>query len=86
MQRVTDAMTRAIDKSFETCPARRTQSAIKERLDLCLALVQHLYGDLRWSLPRVLDYLEPYLRCELAGIAYNPAGERALWAVPAPGP
>lgn len=80
--RVVAALTTIVEGSFTVCPAARiTRSAIQERIDICLALLQRLKGDLHWSLPRVLDHVSAYLVYELQGVRYEPSTGRT-WAAP----
>lgn len=79
--RVVAALTTIVEGSFTVCPARAlTKSAVKERIAICLALLQRLKGDLKWSLPRVLDHIPEYLVYELQGVRYEPATGRTWTA------
>jgi hypothetical protein len=70
----------AIADSFTADKSRVTISETKRRFDICEGLFLRLRGDLKWSLPRALDMIPGYLRCELEGIAYDPSAQRGgLW-------
>lgn len=70
----------AIAKSFaeDSPPTKMTQSAIKERFDICVRIFRELRGDLKWGLERILDQLPVYLRCELDGKKWTP-DTRTVW-------
>jgi hypothetical protein len=80
--RAIDAITRAIDESFTSCPARMTRNAVTERFDVCLKIIARLRHEHGWSLLRAFDHVGTYLRCELSGIAYSPKDTRSVWAAP----
>ncbi len=78
---VTLAFTQAVGKSFLADGARVTQSAIKERFNVCCKIFENLRGDLKWPVARALDYIPRYLRCELDREPYDPKADskRVLW-------
>ncbi len=79
--RVVAALTSIVEASFVVCPARAlTKRAAAERVAICLALLQRLKGDLKWSLPRALDHVPEYLVYELEGVSYAPATGRTWTA------
>ncbi len=65
--------------SYAQDKSRITASETKRRTNICIELVKTLRGDLKWSVPRITDYLPTYLRCELDGIAYSPSTS-AVWS------
>lgn len=79
--KVADAIWRAIEASLDKDATVVTRAELKRRFEICTKLIEHLKGDLKWSLQRTLDYLPIYLRCEVHGIAYTP-DTRRMWAVP----
>lgn len=76
--RIVNAVVASVELSFLD-GARTTRSEIRRRTDMCWDLVKRLRGDLKWSVPKILDHLTAYLRCELDGIPYNPEATGRVW-------
>jgi hypothetical protein len=68
----------AVAQSFLQDRARPTGDEIRRRFGLCARLVKQLRGDLGWAIPRVIDHLPGYLRCELDGTPWTPE-TRTVW-------
>lgn len=69
----------AIQHSFEQDHGPQTQAEVKRRFDICARIFRNLRGDLRWSVPKILDFLPRYLRCELDGQPWTPDDTR-VWS------
>lgn len=76
--RVTRGIEAAVVASFREDRSVQTGAEIRRRFNICVRLVQQLRGELGWTIPRVLDHLPHYLRCELDGIAWTPDA-RTVW-------
>ena len=82
--KVTRGFEDAIALSFITNPMKNpTQHEIKRRFKLCDKVFTLLRGDLHWSIPKILDVLPTYLKCELDGVPYNPEDVGASWSAAA---
>lgn len=82
--KVTRAFEDAIALSFITNPMKNpTQHEIKRRFNLCDKIFGTLRGDLKWSVPKIVDVLPTYLKCELDGVPYNPEDVGASWSAEA---
>lgn len=68
----------AIKASFAHDHGPQTQAEIKRRFDICARIFRQLRGDLSWSVPRILDHLPKYLRCELDGEPWTP-DNKPVW-------
>jgi hypothetical protein len=68
----------AVAQSFVEDRGRPTGDEIRRRFNLCARIVKQLRGDLSWAIPRVVDHLPRYLRCELDGILWTPE-TRSVW-------
>lgn len=86
VERVTRSFVQAISGSFVVDGGTPTRDEVTRRFDICLRLFCELYADLKWSVPKILDFIPRYLRCELDGIRYNPNNENGAWSVEDPTP
>lgn len=77
---VVNGFNEAIEISFRTNPVNHlTQAEIQRRFAICADIFQNLRGDLKWSIPKCVDVLPTYLKCELDGVPYNPSNVRDTW-------
>lgn len=76
---VVTAIEASVLLSFTQDKSRATGSEVKRRIEICIALVKTLRGDLKWAVARIVDYLPTYLRCELDGISYSPSTS-SVWS------
>lgn len=58
---------------------RLTKSAMTDRANICIRIFKVLRGDLKWSLPRIMDHLPKFLRNELDGVPFTPEAATASW-------
>ena len=79
--RVVRGFERVIARSFQQDKGTRTQAEVRRRFDICARIFRMLRGDLKWTVPRILDHLGEYLRAELDGLPWTP-NERSLWTPP----
>lgn len=80
--KVTKAFVSSIELSFVTNPMPSgfvTDSEIAHRFKLCDRIFTNLRGDLKWSIPKIVDMLPTYLKCELDGVPYNPESVGSSW-------
>lgn len=79
--KVTRMFEDAIALSFVTNPMRQlTRHEVKRRFTICDRIFSTLRGDLKWSVPRIGDFLGTYLKCELDGVSYDPTTVRGSWS------
>jgi len=78
LEGVAEALRDILWDSFVRDGAKKTEAEIKRRFTLCYSIFRTLRCDFQWSLPRILDTLPGYLRCELEGMSWQPS-ERAIW-------
>lgn len=79
--KVTGAFEESIALSFITNPMKNpTQAEIRRRFNLCDKIFSTLRGDLKWSVPKIVDVLPTYLKCELDGVPYSPEDVGASWS------
>jgi hypothetical protein len=79
VQEVEAAFTRVLARSFVSHPvANRTTAEVKRRFEIVVRIFATLRADAKWSVPRCIDHLGPYLRCELDGVAWEPS-KRSVW-------
>lgn len=76
--RVVLGIENAVLASFVEDRARQTGDEIRRRFNICTQLIRQLRGDLGWSIPRIVDRLPRYLRCQLDGAPWTPEA-RTLW-------
>lgn len=76
--RVADAITDAIATTFVQDQARQTDSAVKQRFEICLKLAEAMRNDLHWSWTRICDTLPSALRAMLDNGEWVPS-ERNAW-------
>lgn len=69
---------RAIERSFSEDKGTRTNDEVRRRFDICARIYRELRGDLKWSLPRIMDNLPRALRCALDGTPWKP-DDRRVW-------
>lgn len=79
--KVTTAFEEAIALSFITNPMRGdvTHSEVKRRFNLCDKVFSILRADLNWSIPKIVDFLPTYLKCEIDGVPYSPESVTRGW-------
>lgn len=73
-----DAITNAIELSFQYDKATQTQSEIQDRFGYCLKYAAIMRRDLHWSWSRIHDTLPQALRCKLDGSDWTPPN-RSSW-------
>jgi hypothetical protein len=79
--KVTKAFEEAIALSFTTNPMREpTATEVRRRFGLCDKIFTVLRADLKWSLPKIIDALPTYLKCELDGVPYDPEQIGSSWS------
>lgn len=81
--KVTNAFLSAIELSFVTNPMPSgvvSQNEVAHRFKLCDRIFMMLRGDLKWSIPKIVDILPTYLKCELDGVPYNPESVGSSWS------
>lgn len=79
--KVTLGIEDAITLSFITNPMREmTKAEISRRFRVCSDIFMNLRRDFRWSVPKILDLLPTYLKCELDGVPYDPSTIRDSWS------
>jgi len=86
---VTLAFEQAIAASFIVRPHRlylAKSSAIKDRFDICAKVFRALRGDLKWSIPKVIDHLPGFLLKAIDGEAWEADAKTLdsvkLWRAP----
>lgn len=80
--KVTKAFLGAIQLSFVTNPmpsGEVPRTEIARRFRVCDKIFTTLRGDLHWSVPKIIDLLPTYLKCELDGVPYNPETVGSAW-------
>lgn len=76
---VVELFTDVIGASFLSHPMRESKDAeVRRRFGLCMKVFRSLKGDLGWPLPRIVDLLPVYVRCELDGVPWEPSSRR-VW-------
>lgn len=72
------AIADAVELSFLHCPARRTKTAIKERVDIAYDTFLELRAECRFTLNRIEDTLGHYVALRLEGAMWSPL-KRQTW-------
>ncbi len=71
----------AVVISFRANPMKSvTKAEQQRRIQICFKIFETLRGDLGWSVPKIIDFLPVYLKCELDGVSYDPSTVREGWA------
>lgn len=84
--KVTKAFLGAIELSFVTNPmpsGEVPRTEISRRFRVCDKIFTMLRADLHWSVPKIIDLLPTYLKCELDGVPYNPETVGSSWSTDA---
>ena len=80
--RVVVAIEHAIRTSFESDQVIRpvmTRNEIDRRFRICVKGFAIMRRDLGWAIPRILDEIPRFLRCELDGMTWRPDEDHAGW-------
>ena len=80
--RVTTGIQAAISASFKTDQVIRpvlTQNETRRRFRICVSGFCIMRRDLGWAVPRIIEELPVYLRCQLDGMDWSPDEDRDSW-------
>lgn len=78
VDRVAQAITDAVARSYVMVGGRRTDAEDRRRSQLAIEIIRIGYGDMKWSILRTLDNLQYALNLRVQGFDWEPS-KRQAW-------